>query len=113
MTKRQLGLLTLGVFLIIVATWVGAFFLSIIAFNDILPLILLSSGVWAVVVAGIKTLTSRETGGAFGVFGWGTLFIVVGGSWYFSSLGMPIEFTVVFVLLLLGVLAIAAGLKSR
>jgi hypothetical protein len=111
--KRQLGLLTLGVFLIIVATWVGAFILSLITLNDVLPLVLLSSGIWTVVVAGLKAIISKENGGAFGIFGWGTLLIVVGGSWYFSSLGMPIEFTIVFVLLLLGALAIASALKSR
>ncbi len=111
--KRQLGLLSLGVFLIIVATWVGAFILSLITLNDVLPLVLLSSGIWAVIVAGIKALKPKDNGGAFGIFGWGTLCIVVGGSWYFSSLGMPIEFTLVFVLLLLGALAIASALKSR
>ncbi|MCW3980544.1 MAG: hypothetical protein NWF11_03620 [Candidatus Bathyarchaeota archaeon] len=113
MMKRQLGLLTLGVFLIIVAIWVGAFILSLITFNDVLPLVLLSSGIWTVVIAAVKAVRPKKNGGAFGIFGWGTLFIVVGGSWYFSSLGMPIEFTVVFVLLLLGALAIAAALKSR
>jgi hypothetical protein len=112
-TKQQLGLLTLGVILIIVATWVAAFILSLISLSDIFPLVLLSSGIWTIVVAGIKAIASKESDGAFGIFGWGTLFIVVGGSWYFSNLGMPIEYTIVFVLLLLGALAIAAGLKSR
>ncbi len=113
MTKQQWGLLTLGVILIIVATWIGAFILSLISLSDVLPLVLLSSGAWTIVVAGIRAIASKESGGSFGIFGWGTLFMVIGGSWYFTNLGMPIEYTIVFVLLLLGALAIAAGLKSR
>ncbi|MFQ6068630.1 MAG: hypothetical protein ACE5KD_03705 [Candidatus Bathyarchaeia archaeon] len=111
MTRIHLGLLTFGVFLIIVAVWIAASVLAIITTKNLVPLILLSSGVWTVVVAGIKTVIPEENNGAFSTFGWGMLFIVLGGSWYLNNVGMPIEFTVVFVLLLLGALAVVTALR--
>lgn len=110
MAKIHLGLLSFGVFLILVAVWIAAWVLTIIAAENLVPLILLSSGIWTVVVAGLKAVKPEE--GAFSTFGWGMLFIVLGGSWYLSNTGMPIEFTVVFVLLLLGALAVVVALRS-
>jgi len=111
--RKNLGLLTLGVFLTIAAIWGGAMILGLIPISHAVSLILISTGIWTIAVAGIKAKRPEEKGGAFGNFSWGMLFIVIGGSWYLSSTGMPIELTVVFVLLLLGTLAIYASLKSR
>lgn len=111
MARFSLGLLTFGVFLIIVAVWIAALVLTIVVAKNLVPLILLSSGIWTVIVAGIKAIKPEEEG-AFSTFGWGMLFIVLGGSWYLSNRGMPIEFTVVFVLILLGALAVVAALRS-
>ncbi len=108
--KVNLGLMSFGVFLIIVAVWIAAWLLTIITTENLVPLILLSSGVWAVVVSGLKVIKPDE--GAFSNFGWGMLFIVLGGSWYLSNSGMPIEYTIVFVLLLVGALAVVVALRS-
>lgn len=110
--RVHLGLLTFGVFLVIVAVWVAAWFLALITVGNLVPLILLSSGGWTIVVAGLKAVKSEEGGGAFTTFGWGMLFTVLGSSWYLNSLGMPAEFTAVFVLLLLGGLAVVVALRS-
>jgi hypothetical protein len=103
--------MSLGVFLMIVAVWIAAFLLTIISAANLVPLILLSSGVWTVVIAGVKAAKKREDG-AFGTFGWGMLFIVLGGSFYMVNLGMDLAYIIVFVLALVGALAIAAALKS-
>ncbi len=95
----------------IVAVWIAAWLLGFIAAANIVPLILLSSGVWIVVVAGLKAM-SPEKEGAFSNFGWGTLFIVLGGSLYMISMGMEPLYTVVFVLILVGALAVATALRS-
>lgn len=109
MARFHLGLLTFGVFLIIVAIWIAAFLLASITTENIVPLILLSSGVWTIVTAGFKAVKSEE--GAFSTFGWGMLLIVLGGSLYMVNMGMNPVYTVVFVLALIGILAAAAALR--
>lgn len=110
-TKIHLGLLSLGVFLIIVAVWTVALAFGVVAIENFVPLVLLSSGVWIVVVAGLKIALPKE-GGAFGTFGWGMLFIVLGGAIYMMNRGMNPVYTAVMVLLLIGGLAVAAALRS-
>ena len=112
MARFHLGLLSFGVFLIIIAVWIAAFLLAIITAYDLVPLILLSSGVWTVFVAGFKTIKPRENGDAFSTFGWGMLFIVLGGSLYMVNMGMDPVYIVVFVLALIGALAVVAALRS-
>lgn len=112
MAKVHLRLLSFGVFLIIVAVWIAAWVLTIISAENLVPLILLSSGVWTVVIAGLKAVRPRENGGAFSTFGWGMLFIVLGGSLYMVNTGMSPVYIVVFVLALVGALAVAAALRS-
>lgn len=106
-----MGLLSLGVFLIIVAVWTVALAFGVVAIENFVPLVLLSSGVWIVVVAGLKIALPKE-GGAFGTFGWGMLFIVLGGAIYMMNRGMNPVYTAVMVLLLIGGLAVAAALRS-
>jgi len=110
LARFQLGLLSFGVFLVIVAVWIAAFLLELILVENIVPLILLSSGVWTVVTAGLKAVKPEE--GAFSTFSWGMLFIVLGGSLYMINTGMNPMYTVVLVLALIGVLAVAAALRS-
>ena len=113
MARSQLGLLTFGVLLIILAAWSAVWILDIILLWDLFPGIILSVGIWTVFLAGIKACRSSwAEGHAFSSFGWGMLALVLGGSWWLSNLGMPIEMTIVFVLLLLGLLAIATALRS-
>jgi hypothetical protein len=109
--RFHMGLLSFGVFLIMVAVWVAAFLLETISAANLVPLILLSSGVWTVAIAGIKAANQKEDG-AFSTFGWGMLLTVIGGSFYMVNMGMNPVYIVVFVLALLGALAIAAALKS-
>jgi hypothetical protein len=75
-------LLSFGVFLIIVAVWVAAWVLGVIAVEGFVPLILLSAGGWTLVVAGLQAFGKGEDGDAFSTFGWGMLFVVVGGTLY-------------------------------
>lgn len=105
-----MGLLSFGVFLIIVAVWIAAWVLTVTTAENLVPLILLSSGIWTVVVAGLKAIKPEE--GAFSTFGWGMLFIVLGGSLYMINMGMDPVYTVVFVLALIGALAVATALRS-
>jgi hypothetical protein len=113
LVRLNLGLLSLGAFLIIIALWVAAWILQAVIIENLVPLILLSSGVWTVVVAGLKAVRHEGNGtGAFSTFGWGMLFIVLGGSLYLINAGMDPLYTVVFILILVGALAVATALRS-
>lgn len=107
-----MGTLSFGVFLIIVAIWISAWILGSITIPNLVPLILLSSGVWTVIVAGLKSASQEEKHGAFSTFGWGMLFIVLGGSLYLINAGMDPLYTVVFIMVLIGALAVATALRS-
>lgn len=107
---RFIGILSFGVFLIIVAVWLASWALGTIQTLDLIPLILSSSGVWTVIVAGIKVYRKDEES-AFGTFGWGMFFIVLGSSLYMINVGIDPVYTIVFVLALVGALAIIAALK--
>jgi hypothetical protein len=108
--RVHLGVLSLGVFLVIVAVWITAFLLGIISAANLVPLILLSSGVWTIIIAVFRVAVHREDG-PFSTFGWGMLFVVLGGSFYMVNTGMDPVYIVVFVLMLVGVLAIAAAVR--
>lgn len=109
--KTQLGLLTFGVFLIFAAAWISAWILGTIGVENVAPLILLSTGVWTVMLAGVRKISHTVDGDAFATFSWGMLFIVLGGSWFLSNVGLAVEFVIVFLLLLVGGLAVATALR--
>lgn len=111
MAKSQLGVLSFGVFLIIVAVWIASWILKMITAENVVPLILLCGGVWTIVLAGLKAARPEEEG-AFSTFGWGMLFVVLGGSLYMVNMGMDPLYTVVFILILIGILAVITALRS-
>jgi hypothetical protein len=113
LAKAHFGLLTFGVFLITVAIWTAFWIFGVITFNNLVPLILLSNGAWIVIVATLKVARVNEHYGAFETFGWGTLLIVLGGSWYLINEGLPIALPFVFIFLLFGALAIVASLRKH
>ncbi len=112
MVRLSIGLLSLGVFLIIVAIWIAALVSGAIILENLIPMILLSCGLWIVIVAGFKVFRMKEPDGAFSTFGWGTLFIVVGGSLFMVNMGMNPLYTVVFVLAVIGALIVIATLRA-
>jgi len=109
--KMQLGLLTFGVFLIFATAWISAWILGSIRVENVAPLVLLSTGVWTVVLAVVKRISHTVDGDTFATFSWGMLFIVIGGSWFLSNVGLAVEFVIVFLLLLVGGQAVATALR--
>ena len=109
--RAQFGLLTFGVFLIFVAAWISSWILGAIKVQNVAPLVLLSTGVWTIILAIVKKVSHSIDGDAFATFSWGMLFIVLGGSWFLSNIGMAVEFVIVFLLLLVGGLAVATALR--
>lgn len=109
--RAQFGLLTFGVFLVFLATWISVWILGSIKFENVTPLVLLSTGIWIAILAVVRKVSHSIEGDHFTTFSWGMLFIVLGGSWFLTNMGMAIEFVIVFLLLLVGALAIVTAIR--
>ncbi|UCH31905.1 MAG: hypothetical protein JSV05_00430 [Candidatus Bathyarchaeota archaeon] len=110
MTKIQLGLLSFGVFLVIVAFWIAAWILTIITIGILVPLILLSIGIWIVIIGGFKAASQEETSG-LSIISWGLLLVVLGSSLFMVNMGLDPLFIVISVLALIGSVAIVTALR--
>lgn len=114
MAGRNRGLLSLGIFLIILV-------ISIILYNPlglipnwwlVPPVILALYGCWTIVLAGIRvTNPVKYELGPFSTLAWGLLLVAIGGAWFLSSFDML--YSLAIILLVLGSLAIAAALRRK
>lgn len=114
MAKLPLGLLSIGVFVIIIAICLIAYAAQFTVVGGIIPLIIAFYGVWTMVVAGIRVQNPEKYArGAFSIFAWGILLTAIGGSWYLYVLG-PENWilSIVLVTVVFGILIVAAALRS-
>jgi len=111
MPRRTLGLLSFGVFVVIVAICLIAYMpLGLITADAIVPLIFAFFGIWVVVLAGIRTKSpEKHERGAFSTFGWGILLIAIGGAWFLAELNLI--YSLILLLIVIGVLAVATALR--
>jgi len=107
------GLLSIGAFLIVIVISILLYApLGLISWDLILPLILALSGIWLMVLAGIKTSNPDQYDrGPFSTFSWGVLLLALGGAWFIYGYGLL--YSIVLLLVVLAVLAIAAALKRK
>lgn len=114
MAKLPLGLLSIGVFVIIIAICLTAYAAQYILLDGVIPLILTFYGVWMIVVAGIRVKNPEKYArGAFSTFAWGILFTAIGGSWYLYVLGPENWiFSIILVIVVFGILIVTAALRS-
>jgi len=111
MPKRQLDLLSLGVLVIIIAILLVAFFPD---WGTILSLTISLYGLWVVALAGIRAKSPEKyERGAFSTLVLGILLLAVGGAWYLNILTEGnILYSVVLLLVIVGILAVASALPS-
>lgn len=115
MSRRPTGVLSIGVFIIILAVLLLAniIFPETVGWLDIVPLLLAFYGVWIIALGGLRAKSPRKyERGAFSTFAWGLIFSVIGGAWYLNNHGLPATYTAVLVLLVVGVLVIAVAFKG-
>jgi hypothetical protein len=100
--------------LVIVALVLGALAVGIIArLDEVLALIIAFYGVWTVVLAGIRTQNPEKYGrGAYSTLVMGIVLIAVGGSWYLYIATANLILSIVLLLLVIGILAVASALPS-
>ena len=109
-SKRQL--LSIGVFLLIIVAVILLFAVTLIQLTLIIPLILVLSGCWTLVLAGMRASNPQKyERGAFSTTGLGLLMIAVGGAWYLF--GINWLYSLALILLVLAAIAIAAALRRK
>jgi len=107
MAKAQRGMISFGVFAIIVAISLLRFFPD---WGSILALILTLYGLWGIVLAAIRAKNPEKyERRAFSTLVWAILLIAVGASWFVSIQIGPL-YAVVLLLIVIGILAVASTL---
>ncbi len=112
MPRLQIGLLSFGVLVIILAVLLVAFAPN---WALILSWTLILYGLWIVVLAGIRSRTPEKYGrSAFSILIWGILILAVGGAWYLDIITQGnLLYSVVFLLVIIGVVALATAMRPR
>jgi len=110
---KNRGLLSIGIFLIILVVSITLYSLEILSdWQLIPPLILALYGCWAIVLAGIRAANPQKyERGPFSTFAWGLLLIAIGGAWFFLSINWL--YSLAIILLVLGSLAIVGALRKK
>jgi hypothetical protein len=112
MAESRRETLSIGVFLIIIVVAIILYVASLIDWTLIFPLILVLSGCWTLVLAGMRAANPQKyERGAFSTVSLGLLLIAVGGAWYLFAVN-PL-YSLALVLLVLGALAIAAASRRK
>mgnify|MGYP006269895011 CR=1 FL=1 len=112
MSESRRQLLSIGVFLLIIVAIILFFAVNIIGWTLIIPLILVLSGCWTLVLAGIRSSNPQKyERGAFSTTGLGLFMIGIGGAWYLFRINWL--YSLALILLVLGALAIAAAALRR
>lgn len=107
----KIDVLSAGVFVIIIAVCLLLYTpLGYIEMHVIPSLVIALVGAWIMVLAGVKTKTPSKYGrGAFSTFGWGALLTAVGGVWFLSFNWI---YSLALVLIIIGILAVIAALRT-
>lgn len=113
MAERRRETLSLGVFLIIIVVAIILYAVQIITdWVLVIPVILVLSGCWTLVLAGMRAGNSQKyERSAFSTMGLGLVLIAAGGAWYLFAFE-PL-YSLVLILLVFGALAIVAALKRK
>jgi len=111
--NRNRELLSIGIFLMILVVCIILYApLGLIDWPLIPPLILALYGCWTIVLAGIRASNPQKyERGPFSTFAGGLLLVAIGGAWLSWSIDWI--YSLVIILLVLGLLAIAAALKRK
>jgi len=113
MAESRREMLSIGVFLIIVVVTIMLYAVQVITdWTLIFAMILALSGCWLLALAAMRASNPQKyERGAFSTMGMGLLLIAIGGAWYLFAFN-PL-YSLALILLVIGVLAIAAALRRE
>ena len=114
MPRMSLGLLSFGVFVIIVAIAIVVAVQFSLSWGASLALIIALYGGWTIALAGIRIKNPEKYArGAFSIFAWGILLVAVGGAWFIYSLEAAYWlYSVLLLLIVVGILAVVSALRG-
>ena len=113
MAQRSRGTLSIGVFLIIIVVAVVLYSVQVITdWTLIIPIVLVLSGCWTLVLAGMRASNPQKyERSAFSTMSLGLLLIAVGGAWYLFPVNAL--YSLALVLLVFGALSIVAAFRRK
>jgi len=113
MAESSRETLSIGFFLIIIVVAIVLYAAQVITdWTLIIPIVLVLSGCWTLVLAGMRASNPQKyERGAFSTMGAGLLLIAVGGAWYLFAFD-PL-YSLALILLVFSALAIAAALRRK
>jgi len=113
MPRMPLGLLSFGVFVIIVAIAIAVSGPLGLRFETSLALIVALYGGWTIALAGIRVKNPEKYArGAYSIFVWGILLVAVGGAWFIASIGVDLLYSALLLLVVVGILAVVSALRG-
>jgi hypothetical protein len=112
MSEARRQLLSIGVFFIALVVAVLLFAAGAIDWTLIFPVVLVLFGIWLAVLAAMRVSSSQKyERGAFSTLSMGLLLVAVGGAWYLLVFNWL--YSLVLVLIVLAVLAIATTMRQK
>jgi len=114
MQRMPLGLLSFGVFAIIVAISIVVSVQFGWRFDTSLALIVTLYGGWTIALAGIRAKNPEKYARSpHSIFAWGILLVAVGGAWFIYSLEAAYWlYSVLLLLIVVGMLAVVSALRG-
>jgi hypothetical protein len=113
MAQSNRDLLSIGAFLIVIVVAILLYAANLISLGLVIPVILVISGCFALVLAGIRASNPQKyERGAFSTMGLGLLLIAVGGGWFLFSVNLAL-YGLALILLVIAAIAIAAALRRK
>jgi hypothetical protein len=113
MSESKQQLFSIGVFLLIIVAVIVLYAATpFLRLEYVMPLILVLSGIWVLVLAVIRSQNPQKyERGSFSTLNMGLLMIAVGGAWYLLYVNWL--YSLALLLLVLGAIAIVAALKRK
>jgi len=114
MSKRPVGVLSLGILILVLAVSATAFAANILVdISEIFSLTLVLFGLWIMVLAGIRAANPEQYGGAaFNTFSGGILITTLGVVWLLYVRALLVEYLLPALLLVVGILVAVAGIRA-
>ncbi len=115
MSRGSSDILSFGVFILILAASIAAYAAGILlSVFEAFSLVMALFGVWIMALAGMRGgKEEKYVRGAFSVFSWGAIITAFGTVLFLYFRGLPPLYLLSALLLILGLLVLAAALRTR
>jgi hypothetical protein len=110
--KKPYGLLSYGVFFVLVASSLAMSAVGLIGLVEVPSVVIALTGIWIIVLAGLQTGRQDKYGrSTFSIFSWGVLISTLGLVWFLFNRQILVSYLPVIFLFVIGILIIVAALR--